>query len=149
MAAPSTCAADTLRRRGWGSHLRQVEKLIPGTPSVPVMVSAVRDARFRLVFLSAQYLRSVNCGHECAESAAALPSRVRDVPLPRMLAERDATHFTTGWRRCGPSPAAPCSWCTRTRSVQMASLWRRQQESREEADDLLSEGSPGDAVAAH
>ena len=41
-----------------------VDRLIPGTPSVPAMVAAVKNARFRLVFLSAQYLRSVNCGHE-------------------------------------------------------------------------------------
>ena len=38
-----------------------VEQLIPGTPQVQAMISAVKTARFRIVFLSRAYLRSVNC----------------------------------------------------------------------------------------
>jgi hypothetical protein len=41
-----------------------VENLLPGTDTRKAMVAAVRHARFRFVFLSSAYLKSVNCNHE-------------------------------------------------------------------------------------
>ena len=47
----------TTHNRAW----LDVEELIPGTPTNEAVVAAVREACFRIVFLSAQYLDSANC----------------------------------------------------------------------------------------